>query len=162
MHMKTKEHLIAELEQARAVTRALLRDLETASPEQREVYPTWTIKEFLAHITGWDDACIATLQAVSRGEPGDTPAAGGFDPFNAANVSRRMALSLDEVIQELERTRAVFLQAIRDLPDERAGEAFVSPWGPIIHLPEMVQVFAEHEIEHVEEIRARLSGHAAE
>lgn len=28
-----------------------------------EIYPGWTLKEVLAHITGWDDAAIASLHA---------------------------------------------------------------------------------------------------
>ena len=31
--------------------------------ENRQIYPPWRIKEIVAHITGWDDAVIASLTA---------------------------------------------------------------------------------------------------
>ena len=63
--MTSADPLIDELIQARQVMRRLLHDLETAHAAAQELYPTWTIKELLSHIAGWDDACIATLLAVS-------------------------------------------------------------------------------------------------
>ena len=35
-----------------------------------EIYPGWTIKDMLAHMTGWDDATIAALKAfLASGAP---------------------------------------------------------------------------------------------
>jgi hypothetical protein len=160
MASASAEQLIAELEQAREVMRGLLRDLEAAHAESRELYPTWTIKELLAHITGWDDACIASLQAHSQGTAPATPAARGINPYNASTVAERQALPLEHVIKEWEQTREAFKQAIRDLPDEKFREAFVFPWGPKDTLGNMITIFAEHEIEHAEEIRKTSLGAA--
>jgi len=153
--MDAKEKMITELDQAHQATRDLLRDLEAAHQANRELYPTWTIKEFLSHLTGWDDACIASLRAVAHGDAPATPAAQGIDPYNASTVHEREALSLEQVIQEWEATRVDFIRAIRELPVEKIGEPFVFPWGPKSTLARMVQIFVEHEHEHVEEIRAK-------
>lgn len=155
--MPSAETLIAELDHARHILRQLLQDLEAQHAASLEVYPTWTIKELLAHVAGWDDACIATLRAHSRGELPATPAASGIDLYNVSTVARRAALPLEQVIQEWESTREVLKQIIRDLPAEKLAEQFVYPWGPTGDLTRMVHIFAEHEAEHAEEIRKKMS-----
>ncbi len=151
--MTNADQLIAELDRAREVMRALLRDLEAAHAQSRELYPTWTIKELLAHIAGWDDACIASLQAFSQGDVPATPAARGIDLYNASTVAEREALPLEHVIMEWEKTREIFKQAIREVPAEKIAERFVFPWGQQGTLEQMVMVFVEHETEQAEEIR---------
>lgn len=154
--MTNADQLIAELDQAREMMRALLYDLEKAHAESRELYPTWTIKELLAHIAGWDDACIASLQAFSQGNVPATPAARGIDLYNASTVAEREALPLEHVIKEWEKTREIFKQTIRQVPAEKLAERFVFPWGQQGTLEAMVMVFAEHETEHAEEIRRKV------
>jgi hypothetical protein len=156
--MRTKADLIADLDHAREAMRALLRDLEAAHRERQEVYPTWTIKELLAHLTGWDDACIASLQAYARDDAPATPASRGINPYNVSTVHEREALSLEQVIKEWETTREVFKQSIRDLPEEKLPAPFVMPWGETSDLAGMVNVFAEHELDHALEIRGKLLG----
>ncbi len=151
--MSSAEQFIEELDHSRQLLRELLRDLETAHAGTRELYPTWTIKELLAHVAGWDDACIASLQAHLQDHIPATPAAQGIDLYNGSTVAEREALSLEKVIQEWEHTREVFKQAIRDLPAEKLDQPFVFPWGPTGTLDVMVRIFAEHECEHAQEIR---------
>jgi hypothetical protein len=151
------EQMIAELDHAHEQMRMLLRDLEAAHAASRELYPTWTVKELLAHVSGWDDACIASLQAYTRGDVPATPAARGIDLYNQSSVAEREALSLDHVIREWEQTREVFKQAIRDFAPEKVDEQFVFPWGPKGTLAKLVTVIAEHEEEHAEEIRKKLT-----
>jgi hypothetical protein len=156
--MRTKADLIADLDRARATMRTLLDDLEVAHRERQEVYPTWTIKELLAHLTGWDDACIASLQTYARDEAPATPASLGINPYNASTVHERQALSLEQVLKEWEATREVFKQAIRDLPEEKVAQPFVMPWGETGDLAGMVDIFAGHELEHAIEIREKMLG----
>jgi hypothetical protein len=155
--MTSVDQMIAELDQAREIMRTLLRDLEATHAASRELYPTWTIKELLAHITGWDDACIASLEAHSQGDVPTTPAARGIDLYNQSTVAERESLPLDQIIREWELTREVFKHFIRTLPPEKVDQPFVFPWGPKGSLVEMVKVFAEHEQEHAEEVRRMLS-----
>ena len=154
--MDLKNQFIAELAEAHQATQALLKELETAHQANRELYPTWTVKELLSHLAGWDDACIAALNALSAGAAGPTPAVVGFDPFNAASVGKRMDLSLAEVIADWDARRDLFLKAIRDLPEEKVDAVMVFPWGPSGTLAEMVAIFVEHEREHAEEIRKKI------
>ena len=151
---KTKEQLIAELDHARDEMRKLFRDLDA----RQEVYPSWTVKELLAHITGWDDSCIASLHAHSYGDVPATPASRGIDLYNASTVHEREALSLEHVVREWETTRETFKQLIINLPEAKLHEPFVFPWGTRGTLEHIVSIFAEHELEHVEEIRKKVFG----
>ncbi len=154
--MDEKERLIADLETGHALLTQLLQDLDETHIQSREVYPTWTIKELLAHLAGWDDACIASLRAFARGDSPATPASRGIDPYNESTVHEREALSLEQVIAEWKLARAEFIAAIRDLPDEKVSQPFVMPWGRRGTLANMVKIFAEHDQEHAVEVRAKL------
>ncbi len=156
--MPTKAELIAQLDEARAEMRRLLADIEAAHIDHQELYPTWTIKELLSHITGWDDASIDSMRAVMAGETPLTPAQRGINPYNASTVSERESLSLEQVIAEWEHTREDFKQAIRDLPQSLFDKPFVFAWGQNGTVSELVAVFSEHEKEHAEEIREKVIG----
>jgi len=155
IEMDEKERFIADWNHGHEMIAQLLQDLEATHRESSELYPTWTIKELLAHLAGWDDACIASLRAFARGDAPATPASRGIDPYNASTVHEREALSLDHVIKEWSLSRKEFIAAIRELPDEKVSEAFVMPWGSRGTLADMVKIFAEHDVEHAEEIRAK-------
>jgi exonuclease VII small subunit len=147
---------IDELDHARQTMRKLLQDLEAMHASSWELYPTWTIKELLSHLAGWDDACIASLQAFLQDDAPGTPAARGIDLYNASTVAERAELPLEKVIQEWEQTREVFKLVIRALPAEKLDQPFVFPWGPTGTLDRLVHIFADHEEEHAEEIRKML------
>ena len=66
--MDEKAKLIQQLDEARAKMRAVLEGIDT----RVEIYPTWTIKEVLAHIAGWDDVSASSLR-LHAGGPGEAP-----------------------------------------------------------------------------------------
>ena len=57
--MDERTHLLTDLDEARQRMRTAIEGLDL----HVEIYPGWTLKEVLAHITGWDDAAIASLHA---------------------------------------------------------------------------------------------------
>ena len=147
--MEERTRLIQQLASAREKMRAVLADVDT----HREIYPHWTIKQVLAHIAGWDDACIASLRAHQAGyEPG-APAARGIDFYNAQSVETREPLSYDQVVKEWELARNQLETVIHEMPPEKFKESFVFPWGRTGTIAQLVVVFVEHEEEHVVEIR---------
>ena len=54
--MTRNEPLIQRLESSRAQMIAHLDEIE----KNRKVYPLWTVREIIAHLSGWDDATIAS------------------------------------------------------------------------------------------------------
>ena len=74
-------------------------------------------------------------------------------PASAGKLSEETRRALEQVIRECKQTRDVFRQTILDLPDEKVEAPFIFPWGPTGTLEDMVAIFAEHDIEHAQEIR---------
>src|SRR3990170_3734748 len=98
MTVREKEHLIQQLDQARAKMRAVLADVDT----QMEIYPGWNVKQVLAHIIGWEDVTITSLRAHLGGDEPAILAARSIDHYNAEFVATRETLSYDHVVKEWE------------------------------------------------------------
>lgn len=152
--LEAREQLLHDLDVARAQTLALLQTLEAAS----ELYPGWTVKEFLAHLTGWDESTTAALRAHAAGiEPG-RPAYRGIDSYNAESVSARANLDYLHVKGEWQAARESLKAAVRDLPAAKFAQPVVFPWGPTGAVSTLVKIMIHHEHEHAEELRQLLVG----
>jgi len=146
--VEAKKDLIRQLDEARAQLLAALANLDTKT----EIYPPWKLKELLAHLSGWDEATIASLQAhVGGGEP-LTPAARGIDFYNAESVATREALSYEQVAKELKVTRDRLKAVILDIPPDKFEQPLVFAWGPKGSVARLVAVFVHHERAHAREI----------
>src|SRR3989304_460790 len=152
-----KTQLIQRLEHAHDTVRGLLADIDT----QATIYPGWTLKQLIAHFTGWDDAVTASLHAHAVGNEPATPAVQGIDPYNAVSVATREALSFEQTVKEWELAREQLKAAVRDLPAQKLAEPLLFPWGRTGTVAQLLAIFYEHEEEHVEEIRNHLAQSAA-
>jgi hypothetical protein len=151
--MEEKKRLIQQLDQARETMQAVLADVNT----QMEIYPTWTIKHVLAHITGWDEATTSSLRAHAGGEEPAAPAVRGIDFYNAQSVATREALSYEQIVKEWELAREDFKAAIDEIPEEIFNEPLLFPWGQTGTIARIVAIFSSHEEEHAKEIRELVS-----
>jgi uncharacterized protein (TIGR03083 family) len=147
--MEEKERLIRQLDEAREAMRAVLADIDPTL----EVYPTWTIKHVLAHITGWDDACISSLRAHAGGNEPPTPAVEGINAYNAQSVATRQALDYRQVVKEWEAARAQLKTVLNEMPPDKFQEPLLFPWGPRGKIARLIAIFAGHEKEHAQEIQ---------
>lgn len=147
--MDERIRLPQQLDAAREAMRAVVANIDCL----REVYPGWTIKHVLAHIAGWDDATVASLQAHINGEEPGAPAAMGIDHYNAQSVATREALTYDQVVREWEMAREQLKAIIRQMPEEKWREPFLFPWGRRGTVDLLVTIFADHELEHATEIQ---------
>jgi hypothetical protein len=146
--MHQRNFLIARLNKARAHLYGLIAQ----APRDRQIYPGWTLKEFVAHLSGWDDSTIEALRAHARGEPVGTTVARGIDAYNAQTVSTRETLDLDHTLKEWESTRQELLQALRDLPDGKFNEPLAFPWGEPGTVAYLLEIFVDHDEEHAEHL----------
>lgn len=148
--MDIRDELVARLERSRAMMIACLDEID----RNRKIYPLWTVREILAHLSGWDDATIAFIRTILEGgQPGLTLAAQGIDVYNAETVSTREGLSYDHIYREYLETRRALLDLIRQMPEERITQEYVLPWGGYGTLVNMVNIFAPHEEQHAEDVR---------
>jgi uncharacterized protein (TIGR03083 family) len=149
-----REELIQRLADARQV----LHDLLDQIPPDIEIYPGWTLRQFYAHLTGWDDAVTASLRAHAIGQVPATPAAKGIDAYNAESVATRSTLDYDHIVREWHLARAELNAALRELPLEKLDEPLVYAWGPTGSVARLIEVFVHHEgTEHADELRAWLA-----
>ncbi len=143
-----KQDLLKELDDAREKTRAVLNRVKP----NVEIYPTWTIKQVLAHLSGWDEACIASVEALLNNDEGNMPALRGADYYNAQSVETRQTLDYEQVRRECEITRDQLKAAIQKVPEDRLNEIVALPWGGKAPLSMLISAFASHEAEHADEI----------
>jgi hypothetical protein len=148
MALDEKYALLHRLDEARARLEAFLPQVDPS----KEIYPGWTIRRMLAHITGWDDATIASLRAHVAGQPPATPADRGIDEYNSRTVSSRDDLDLDHVLKEFRLTRQVLRTILEDMPDDKFHHELIVPWGGKATVTELIDIFVEHEEEHAGDI----------
>jgi hypothetical protein len=146
-----KQFLMARWEDRRKTLKALLTEAEAL--QGKEIYGGWTLKEFLAHMSGWDEAVIASLHAHAGGTEFETPAARGVNAYNAQTVSTRETLDYDHVRREWDHTHELIINALRELPEEKFHQALTFPWGETGTVAYLVEIFVEHEEEHAAHLR---------
>ncbi len=147
-----RESLIEQLEQARQHLNALV----SQAPTDKQIYPNWTLKEYLDHISGWDDAMVEALRAHAKNEPIPQSAARGINAYNAQTVSTREAIDLEHTRREFDVSRQAVIQALRDLPDEKYDQTLVFPWGDSGTVADLIEIFIEHDEHHADHLAAWL------
>jgi hypothetical protein len=155
--MTQRDELIAILERSRAKMVAHLEEID----KNRKIYPLWTIREMLAHLSGWDDAVIAFIQSLLAGKIPATPAARGLDVYNAETVATREGLDYDHIYREYIQTRKVLIQLLREVPDEKVTEQYILPWGASGTLVDIINIFGPHEEEHAEDVEKLITQNKA-
>src|SRR5512145_1514508 len=123
--MSDRETFIQRLSTARAEMCEIVR----AAQNNPTIYAPWRMKEVLDHITGWDDAIIASIRSMLAGEIPATPAARGLDVYNAETVSSREAIPYEVTQREWEASRAELVFLLQRMTDEQLRTSFVLPWG---------------------------------
>ena len=69
----SKTQLLAELNYENAYWQALLDDIGEANMTQPEVAGGWSIKDIVAHLTGWRRRTVRRFQATLNHQPDFTP-----------------------------------------------------------------------------------------
>ena len=146
--MSQCDDLIEILEFSRAKMMLKLNQIDL----KRKIYPLWTIREMLAHLSGWDDAVIAFIQSLMAGQTPATPAARGIDVYNAETVATREGRDYDHIYREYIETRKILIRLMREIPAEKITTQYTLPWGGTGTLVDIVNIFGPHEEEHAEDV----------
>ncbi len=147
--MSDRKTYIQRLEAARAE----MREIVKYAQDNPAIYTPWHMKEVLDHITGWDDAVIASIKSLLANETPATPAERGIDYYNAQTVSSRETIPYEVTQREWEASRATLLDLISKMSEEQLHTRFAMPWGQLATIEDLVDVFTEHEETHAKEIR---------
>jgi len=133
--------------------RAEMVEIVKLAQGNQTIYQPWRMKEVLDHITGWDDAVIASIKSFLAGDIPATPAARGIDAYNVETVTSREAIPYEVTQREWEASRAELLSLMQKMTDEQLHTPFGFPWGGQGTIEDLVEIFTEHEETHAKEIR---------
>lgn len=147
--MGKREEILKTIENSHTMMMAQLNEVD----KHRKIYPLWTIREIIAHLSGWDDAAIGFVDALLKGETPPTPAIRGTTVYNDETVSTREGLSYDHIVREYIETRIKLTTLIRRMSEEMVAQKSILPWGDEGSLADIVQVFGPHELEHAMDVK---------
>ncbi len=145
--------LIKSIDSVRSELKVML---ESINPEL-EICPGWKIKEVVGHITAWEIVINKALIAFQAGDPPYFLREQDFDLFNKGTVEKRSGWTLDEVIHEWEEVREELKKTITKLNEDDLSAEMVLPWGSERTVEELIEIIAEHEQEHAEDVE-RVTG----
>ena len=145
-------YLLFRMDETRLMVEALLPEIDP----NKEIYPGWTIRDLLAHMTGWDDATIDSLRSHITGCPPSIPTIHSLDDYNALTVSSRKELDFTQVLKEWRMTRNVLRTTIEQMPEDKFLSPLSVPWGGKATVTNLVELFHDHDEEHLRDIRAWL------
>ena len=157
----TKTALLADLHREQEQWEALLAQIGEAHMDRPGVAGEWSIKDIVAHLTGWRRRTVARLQAAQRSEVEPPPPWPAHlqtdDEINAWIYESNHERSVREVLSESHRVFQQLLAAIEGLPDEVLID-------PVRHLPWLEgqpfsagAFFAHFHEEHEPDMRAWLA-----
>jgi len=147
-YVSDKIGLLAYISQVREQMEALLDKIDT----RQKIYPGWTIREVICHITAWEVVIDKALTAYRKGDPPYFLHQQDFDIFNDEAVECREGWSFEQVIQEWKDVRAALIKTIQKLKNDDLGVEMVLPWGSERTVAELIEIIGEHESEHLEDI----------
>jgi len=116
----TKAELLSATEAEYTAFRAALEGLDAR--QLTEVWlGTWSVKDIVAHISGWHRELGPALERMARG---DRPVPEGtsyndVDAWNAKFAAARTAAPVGQVLAEFEHSHAAFMRAAAAVPPER-------------------------------------------
>jgi len=139
--------LLAEIDQVRTDMGNVVQEIET----KLMIYPGWTIKEMIAHITAWEIVIHKALQAYMAGDPPYFLREQDFDIFNEEAVDFRTSWSMAQVLQEWKDVREDLKKTIHKLKETDLPVEMVLPWGSERTVAELIEIIGEHEGEHMED-----------
>jgi len=137
--------LLSEIDQIRTEMGKVVQEVD----KDLMIYPGWTIKEMISHITAWEIVIHKALQAYTAGDPPYFLREQDFDIFNEEAVDFRASWSLEQVLQEWKDIRKDLKKTIKKLKETDLDVEMVLPWGSERTVAELIEIIGEHEGEHM-------------
>jgi hypothetical protein len=117
-----KAELLHELQQENRQWQALLDQIGAVRMDQSGVNGDWSMKDIVAHLTGWNHWLVVRLQAAQRSEPEPPPPWPAHlqtdDEINAWIYESNRGRSVREILDESHHVFQQLLTVIEGLPDE--------------------------------------------
>jgi len=115
-----KEQLLEKMQSGYAAFNALLSQLSEAQLTTPGVNGDWTIKDNIAHLSGWHQRQIVRNEAVSQGIEIPDPTPGmSVDEINEMSYQQSKDRSLSDVLNEFHETAHRVREDVERLSDEQ-------------------------------------------
>ena len=160
----TKSELLDWLQEAYQQWEAFLGQIDPARMDQPGVHGDWSMKDIIAHLTGWNRWLVIHLQAAQRGEP-EPPSPWpahleGEDEINAWIYADNRERPLHEVLDEMQQVHQQLLAVVASLPAdvriEQVEPQFHRVW--VDDKRFLADAFFEHfHFDHEQDVRAWLA-----
>lgn len=122
----TKTELAGLLRDEQRQWLALLDEIGPQRMEQPGVNGHWSMKDLVAHVTGWNRKLAADMQAAQRGEPDPLPPwpphLAAEDDINAWIYEHNRARPLQDVLEASQQAFQDIMAVVESLPDDIAIE----------------------------------------
>jgi hypothetical protein len=117
-----KSELLNWLQEEYQQWEAFLDQIGPARMDQSGVNGDWSIKDIVAHLTGWQPKLIASIQAAQRGEPEPPPPWPAHlqteDEINAWIYESNQGRPVREVLDESHQVFLQLLAVVEGLPED--------------------------------------------
>ena len=127
-----REQRAAELARAHTAVREAIAGL--TDEDASAIGPDgWSIKDHLTHLTLWHEMRFFEINRIGRGGQPSFPLAREEDvtPMNETVAAYRRALSLQQVVADLEFAWSMVEQAVSVCPEDRLEQGFSGDIGPV-------------------------------
>src|SRR5437867_1832991 len=116
-----RQQLLKKLDKAWAEIRESYAGLSDSQLTEPGIMGDWSIKDSLAHVTTWEEEALKYLPLINQG---GRPAQysiqyGGIDAFNAQMTEQKRALSLSDVLRQLDETHRRLITYLQSAPEEQ-------------------------------------------
>lgn len=121
-----KSDLLEGLREKNRQWEALLGSIDPARMEQPGANGDWSMKDLIAHLTGWNHRLVHHLQAALRGEPEPPPPWPAHlhdeDAINAWIYETNRGRSLRAILEETRQVNQRILALMESLPEDAQVE----------------------------------------
>ena len=140
-------------------TRAAIAAFARAAPDELWQRPSpleeWSCRDLLAHLAGdTGKGSLEAMRAAAEGRaPESAPFAAGANVLNARDVEERRGCSVEDIVAEIEADGEVWQDLLSRLEDSDESVRWPGfPWA----LGEYLRILAEHDRDHLAELRTAL------
>ncbi len=114
-----KQKLLGQIDRAWNSFQASYAGLSPAEMQAPDAAGSWSVKDILAHVTTWEEEALKNLPLILEGKRTARykDQYGGIDAFNEQMTERKRALSLAEVLEQLQTTHRRLVEYMAEAPD---------------------------------------------
>lgn len=121
--MSDKDAILKLVEEEYSHLRQAIDGLDAGQLE-RVWFGSWSVKDIVAHLLGWEREMAGALQRMARGEK---PTPEGVDYSNTDQWNAKFSLAMKQqlpttVLAEWAQVHMTYVKAARAVPDDRYGE----------------------------------------